>query len=332
MKKLINIPTLEDIEMAHNAIKPLIHKTPVLSSEGLNQIAGCEVYFKCENFQKVGAFKMRGASCAVLSLTETEKSKGIATHSSGNHAQGVAMAAQILGIPAIIVMPKDAPEIKLNRTRAYGAEVRLYCRQTESREEIASDIAKNSGAVLVPSFDDPHIIAGQGTCGLELVAQAKQKNLDPEILLSPCGGGGLIAGVSVAVKSLLPNIQIYAVEPEGFDDHSRSLQSGRRESIKSGANSFCDALLAPSPGKLTWEINERNLCKGLVVSDAEVAHAISFAFHYLKLVIEPGGAVALAALLYKKIDVSGSVVGLIVSGGNVDPMLFSECLRQNPKP
>ena len=323
---------IDDIKKAKERIYPYAVETPLITNYFLDQRLDAKIVIKAECLQHGGAFKFRGAFNRLSQLTEREKKSGVVAFSSGNHAQGVAMAAQILGIPATIVMPEDAPEIKLNRTRAYGAEVRLYCRQTESREEIASDIAKNSGAVLVPSFDDPHIIAGQGTCGLELVAQAKQKNLDPEMLFSPCGGGGLIAGVSIAVKSLLPNIQVYPVEPEGFDDHSRSLQSGKRERIQSGASSFCDALLAPSPGELTWEINERNLCRGLVVSDAEVAHAISFAFHYLKLVIEPGGAVALAALLYKKIDVSGSVVGLIVSGGNVDPMLFSECLRQNPKP
>ena len=185
---------------------------------------------------------------------------------------------------------------------------------------------------LVPSYDDPHIIAGQGTCGLELAEQAGKQNLDLQLLLSPCGGGGLIAGTSIAVKHAYPEIKVYAVEPHGFDDHSRSLQSGKRETIMPDASSICDALLAPTPGKLTWEINQKNLEGGLVVSDDEVAHAVSFAYHYLKLVVEPGGVVALAALLHGKLGIAGKTVAIIVSGGNIDPDLFQQCLLRYPSP
>ncbi len=323
---------LEDIKEAKTRLAAHALETPLITNYFLNQRLNAKIAIKAECLQHGGAFKFRGAFNRLSQLTEEEKNKGVVAFSSGNHAQGVALAAKLLNIPATIVMPKDAPAVKLERTRAYGAEVRLYDRQAESREDIASEIAIQRGSVLVPSFDDPHIITGQGTCGLELATQAQEKNLPLQMLLSPCGGGGLIAGASVAVKSIFPDIQVYSVEPEAFDDHSRSLQSGKREHIQAGASSFCDALLAPSPGELTWEINKENLYQGLVVSDDEVAHAISYAYHYLKLVVEPGGAVALAALLQKKIDISGCTVGIIVSGGNIDAALFTECLSRYPEP
>jgi threonine dehydratase len=324
--------TFEDIQKAHGRLLHHALETPLLSNYFLNQRLNAQVYIKAECLQHCGAFKFRGAYNRLVQLTDAEKKQGVVAFSSGNHAQGVALAAQLLNIPAIIVMPDDAPKVKLERTRAYGAEVISYNRQTESREAIAQELATSRKAVLVPSFDDPHIIAGQGTCGLELAAQLQKQQQQLEMLLSPAGGGGLIAGVSVAVKQAFPDCRIYAVEPDGFDDHGRSLQSGQREVNPQGGNSLCDALLSPSPGELTWAINQKNLCQGLVVTDDEVCHAISYAYHYLKLVVEPGGAVALAALLHQKIDIKGRHVGIILSGGNIDTALLMECLRQYPNP
>ena len=323
---------LEDINSASNRLASHAVKTPLITNYFLDQRLNAKVVIKAECLQHGGAFKFRGAFNRLSQLTERQKENGVVAFSSGNHAQGVALAAKLLKMPATIVMPEDAPTIKRERTLAYGAKVRLYNRQTESREQIAGEIAARDGSVLVPAFDDADIIAGQGTCGLELAKQAQQQHLQLQMLLSPCGGGGLIAGVSIAVKSLFPDIQIYSVEPQGFDDHRQSLLSGTRQCIEPGASSFCDALLAPTPGELTWIINKENLYRGLVVSDEEVAHAISYAYHYLKLVVEPGGAVALAALLHNKIDISGRTVGVIVSGGNIDATLFSECLRNYPHP
>jgi len=322
---------VDAVREAHGRISPFVVRTPLLSNPFLDERLNAKVFIKAECLQHAGAFKYRGAFNRLSQLSAAEKKRGVVAFSSGNHAQGVALAAKNLGVPATIVMPSDAPEIKLSRTRAYGAEVQVYDRHSESREAIADAIAEKTGAIVVPSFDDPHIIAGQGSCGVEIVEQCQQQHLEPDALLSPCGGGGLIAGVSLAVRAAWPKLQVYSVEPAGFDDHSRSLQSGRRETNPPESRSLCDALLAPSPGELTWAINHR-LNGGLVVSDAEVAHAVSFAWHYLKLVVEPGGAVALAALLHNKMDVSGQTVVIILSGGNIDANTFNDCLSQFPAP
>lgn len=323
---------IKAIQQARKRIAPHLNETPLLSNSVLNERLNANILIKAECLQHAGAFKYRGAYNRLSQLTAAEKKQGVVAFSSGNHAQGVALAAKTLGIPAIIVMPSDAPAVKLARTRAYGAEVRLYNRQTESREAIAADIASSRGAIVVPSFDDPHIIAGQGTCGLEIVEQSEKMQQRPSVLLSPCGGGGLIAGVSIAVKHSWSAVDIYAVEPEDFDDHHRSLASGQRERNATEGSSICDALLAPSPGELTWAINQKNLSGALTVSDDEAAQAVSFAWHYLKLVVEPGGAVALAALLNRKLDVSGKTVVLILSGGNIDADLFKQCLDGHPEP
>ena len=316
------------IQQAYQRIAPHITKTPILTNPFLDKRLNAKVFIKAECLQQAGAFKYRGAFNRLSQLTEQEKKRGVVAFSSGNHAQGVALAANTLGIPATIVMPSDAPAVKLQRTRDYGAEVRLYKRQRASREAIADEIAQTTGAIVVPSFDDPHIIAGQGTCGLEIVEHCLQAHISPQTLLSPCGGGGLIAGVSVAVKQQWPNLKVYGVEPEGFDDHRRSLQSGKRERNNPQQTSLCDALLAPSPGELTWAINHQQLSGALVVTDEEVKRAISFAWSHLKLVVEPGGAVALAALLAGKMDVSGQCVVIILSGGNIDEAVFSQCLSE----
>ena len=324
--------SLTDIEHALERLSGAALRTPLLRCAELSDRAGASVLIKPENLQHIGAFKFRGAYNRLAQLDQDEQRAGVVAFSSGNHAQGVAYAAKLLGIPATIVMPTDAPRIKLENTRRLGAEVRLYERQGESREQIASAIAAERGAVLVPSYDDPDIIAGQGTCGYELVEQAAALGMRPAALLVPCGGGGLLAGVSTAVRALLPETAIYGVEPENFDDHARSWKSGVRESVPGTHSTLCDSLMTPTPGALTWSINRTTVSNFLVVTEDEVRHAVSFAFRYMKLVVEPGGAVALAALLSKKLNLEGQELALILSGGNIDPLVLDNCLSEYPDP
>ena len=324
--------SLTDIEHALERLSGAALRTPLLRCAELSDRAGASVLIKPENLQHIGAFKFRGAYNRLAQLDQDEQRAGVVAFSSGNHAQGVAYAAKLLGIPATIVMPTDAPRIKLENTRRLGAEVRLYERQGESREQIASAIAAERGAVLVPSYDDPDIIAGQGTCGYELVEQAAALGMRPAALLVPCGGGGLLAGVSTAVRALLPETAIYGVEPENFDDHARSWKSGVRESVPGTHSTLCDSLMTPIPGALTWSINRTTVSNFLVVTEDEVRHAVSFAFRYMKLVVEPGGAVALAALLSKKLNLEGQELALILSGGNIDPLVLDNCLSEYPDP
>ena len=324
--------SLTDIEHALERLSGAALRTPLLRCAELSERAGACVLIKPENLQHIGAFKFRGAYNRLAQLDRDEQRAGVVAFSSGNHAQGVAYAAKLLGIPATIVMPTDAPRIKLENTRRLGAEVRLYERQGESREQIASAIAAERGAVLVPSYDDPDVIAGQGTCGYELVEQAAALGMRPAALLVPCGGGGLLAGVSTAVRALLPETAIYGVEPENFDDHARSWKSGVRESVPGTHSTLCDSLMTPTPGALTWSINQTTVSDFLVVTEDEVRHAVSFAFRYLKLVVEPGGAVALAALLSKKLNLEGQELALILSGGNIDPLVLDNCLSEYPDP
>lgn len=324
--------SLTDIEHALERLSGAALRTPLLRCAELSERAGASVLIKPENLQHIGAFKFRGAYNRLAQLDRDEQRAGVVAFSSGNHAQGVACAAKLLGIPATIVMPTDAPRIKLENTRRLGAEVRLYERQGESREQIASAIATERGAVLVPSYDDPDIIAGQGTCGYELVEQAAALGMRPAALLVPCGGGGLLAGVSTAVRALLPETAIYGVEPENFDDHARSWKSGVRESVPGTHPTLCDSLMTPTPGTLTWSINQTTVSDFLVVTEDEVRHAVSFAFRYMKLVVEPGGAVALAALLSKKLNLEGQDLALILSGGNIDPLVLDNCLSEYPDP
>jgi threonine dehydratase len=324
--------SLTDIEHALERLSGAALRTPLLRCAELSERAGVSVLIKPENLQHIGAFKFRGAYNRLAQLDRDEQRAGVVAFSSGNHAQGVACAAKLLGIPATIVMPADAPRIKLENTRRLGAEVRLYERQGESREQIASAIAAERGAVLVPSYDDPDIIAGQGTCGYELVEQAAALGMKPAALLVPCGGGGLLAGVSTAVRALLPETAIYGVEPENFDDHARSWKSGVRESVPGTHPTLCDSLMTSTPGALTWSINQTTVSDFLVVTEDEVRHAVSFAFRYMKLVVEPGGAVALAALLSKKLNLEGQDLALILSGGNIDPLVLDNCLSEYPDP
>ncbi|MEM8766699.1 MAG: threonine/serine dehydratase, partial [Pseudomonadota bacterium] len=301
----------------------------LLSNPTLDAMTGANVLLKPECLQRTGSFKFRGACNRLGALSEEERRAGVVAYSSGNHAQGVAAAAQHYGVHATIVMPADAPAIKIERTRGYGAEVILYDRYTESREAIGEALAQETGAVLVRPYDDPFIIAGQGTAGLELAQQAAAQGAELDAVLVCCGGGGLTAGIAVALAAESPKTQLYAVEPEGFDDHARSLASGRIEQNDPSARSICDALLAPEPGELTFSINRRALAGGLVVSDEEARAAMRFAFEQLKLVLEPGGAVALAAVLSGKLDVAGKTVGVVLSGGNVAPDFFVEVLTRD---
>jgi threonine dehydratase len=300
----------------------VVRCTPLLESDALNERVGGRLLFKAECLQRTGSFKLRGAYNTISRLG----GRPVVAFSSGNHAQGVAAAARLLGVQATIVMPADAPAVKLANTRALGAEVRLYDREREVREEIAADLAARTGAALVRSYDDPMIIAGQGTAGLEAAHQLREEGALPDAALIPCGGGGLIAGCSIALADAFPGLSIFAVEPEGFDDTARSLATGEAAVNPRASGSICDALLAPTPGALTLPLNRRYLAGGLAVSDAEVRNAMAAAFGHLKLVVEPGGAVALAAALAGRFDARGRAVLVVLSGGNVDPGLFASTL------
>ena len=318
--------TLSDIESAAARLAGLAVRTPLIESPALNERLGGRVLIKPETLQRAGAFKFRGAYNRLSRLSDDERRRGVVAFSSGNHAQGVALAAQLLGCPALIVMPSDSPAVKVEGTKSYGAEIRFYDRFTEDRVAIADQIAAERGCVVVPSYDDPHIIAGQGTAGLEIIEQARELGVALDKVISPVGGGGLIAGVSTAVKALSPTTEVWGAEPAGFDETRRSLASGQRETIDDGARSICDALLTPIPGELTWPINSRNLTGIVAVTDAEVAEAMRYAFSTLKLVIEPGGCVALTAALTGKIDLKGQTAAIVCSGGNVDPALYARVL------
>jgi len=315
-----------DVEAAAGRLAGHAITTPLIESPALNERLGGRVLIKPETLQRVGAFKFRGAYNRLSQLTTAERVGGVVAFSSGNHAQGVALAARLLAMPALIVMPADAPKVKVTATRAYGAEVRFYDRATDDREALAAAAAVERRAVVVPAFDDPHIIAGQGTVGLEIAQQAQALGASVDLLLGPVGGGGLMAGASLAMSALSPATQLFGVEPAGFDDTRRSFEAGERVGAPPAPRSLCDALESPMPGVLTFPILRRNLTGLLAVTDAEVAEAMRVAFITLKLVVEPGGAVALAALLAGKADLKGKTAAIILSGGNVDSELFSRAL------
>ncbi|CAN5800109.1 threonine/serine dehydratase [soil metagenome] len=319
--------TLADIQAAAARIKGHAIETALIESPALNDRLGRRVLIKPETLQRVGAFKFRGAYNRLVQLDAAQRKAGVVAFSSGNHAQGVALAAKLLGIPALIVMPADAPAVKVEATRGYGAEIRLYDRLTEDRVAIAAEIAAQRGSVVVPAFDDLDIIAGQGTVGLELAAQAKALGVTFDVVVAPVGGGGLMAGLSTAVKALSPSTALVGVEPEGFDDTLRSLKAGSRQTLTPTTRSLCDALETPAPGEFTFPVLQQTLADIAVVSDAEVADAMRYAFSTLKLVVEPGGCVGLAALLAGKVKTWGEgTTGLVLSGGNVDPTLFAKIL------
>ncbi len=318
-----HLPSYEGVLDAARQIDGVAVRTPLLESPALNAVVGGRVLMKAENLQRAGAFKFRGAYNRISRLTDDEKTRGVVAFSSGNHAQGVAAAAAMVGTPAIIVMPSDSPQVKVEGVIGFGGEVRLYDRWTESREEIGAAIAAERGSILVPPFDDPFIIEGQGTAALEMLDQT---DTPFDQLLCGASGGGLMAGVNLVMAERSPSTRVFVVEPEAFDDTARSLAAGERVGHPQGAPSICDALMSPMPGVLTWPINRR-LAGAITVSDAEVAEAMRFAFRHLKLVIEPGGAVSLAALLAGKIATEGLTTAIILSGGNVDPTLYAEIIE-----
>jgi len=311
-----------DIADAARRLAGVAVRTPLLECPAAGEIAGARVLIKAENLQRTGSFKFRGAWNRISRLDSAALKRGVVAYSSGNHGQAVAAVAKLLGAPAAIVMPADAPAMKIEATRAHGAEIVTYDRLRESREEIGAALAAARGATLVPPFDDPFIIAGQGTAGLEMADQAAAADAAPDIVLVPCSGGGLVAGVATAVRARFAAAAVYAVEPEGFDDTTRSLRSGTREGNAPGAESFCDALLVARPGEITYPINRRLLAGGIPVPDTDTAKAMAFAFRHLKLVLEPGGAIALAALLSGRVDARGKCVAILCSGGNVDAATF----------
>jgi threonine dehydratase len=320
------LPAFADIEAARGRIFGQAVVTPLLESAYLNRLAGGRIFVKAECLQRTGSFKFRGAWNCISQLDPKNNKGGVVTFSSGNHAQGVAAAAQLMGLPALIVMPADTPAIKVANTKSYGAEVVTYDRATQSREDIANRHVMERGAVLVPPFEHFDVISGQGTCGLEIAEEVHSMGIALDHMLVNCSGGGLLAGVALAFAQKSPATKLHAVEPQGFDDYARSLRSGIREKNAAASGSICDALLSMQPGEMTFAMNATRVADGLVVSEAEVKHAMRFAFEKLKLVIEPGGAVGLAAILSGKIDAHGMNIGIIASGGNVDSLQFSQIL------
>ena len=323
---MVNNVTFNSILEASKRLEGKIVRTPILQSKYINEKLESNIFLKAENLQTIGAFKFRGAMNSILQLPSDIKK--VVAWSSGNHAQAVAAASKITGRQATIVMPEDSPKAKLNGTAFWGATIIKYDRNKENREEIGKKIAKDINAKIIPPFDDEKVIIGQGTAGIECIEQLNEINVTPDIVLCCCGGGGLIAGISTAIKEKFKNAKIYSVEPENFDDTKKSLKQNSIIPNSMKHNSICDALLADKPGKITFEINKLNLTSGLSVSDEEALIALNTAFKYLKIVLEPGGAVALAAAIFGKIDIKDKNVLVIASGGNVDKDIFENCLNQ----
>ncbi|MGB3626822.1 MAG: threonine/serine dehydratase [Henriciella sp.] len=321
---LSRLPTSGDVKAAARRIHDHVGRTPVLQNEALNERAGANLFLKCENLQLTGSFKIRGATNRLLQIPQDQRAAGVVAFSSGNHAQGVARAARVLNMPALIVMPSDAPRVKVEGVEADGAEIRLYDRNSESREEIAAQEAAARGAVLVPSFDDPFIIAGQGSVGVELGEQMRAAGQQLDHIICCAGGGGLITGLALGYSAFDADTKIWTAEPEQHDDWRRSLASGAPVSNAPGTRSICDAILTPSPGELTWALGKGRLTGGCAVDDDQIRDAMRQAFRHLKLVVEPGGAAALACALHDlPAEARGKNVGIVLSGGNVDPAQFA---------
>lgn len=317
----MNIHSIED---AARRISGHAVRTPLLNAPLLDEAFGRRIFVKAECLQKTGSFKYRGGRAAVSALDPDTRARGVIAFSSGNHAQGVACAAREMGAPAVIVMPSDAPAAKIDNTRAYGAEVILYDRERENRDEIGAALAAGRGLTLIKPFDEPEVIAGQGTCGLEIADQAVEAGVTEATVLVCCGGGGLTSGIALALADRAPGLRVRPVEPEGFDDVARSLAAGAIQSNNRMAGSICDAILTPAPGKLTLPILAAHCGPGLTVTDDEARRAMALAFQRLRIVLEPGGAVALAAALFR-MEGEGDVIA-VATGGNVDPATFGDAL------
>ncbi len=319
-------PTFADVQAAARRLEGITIRTPLLENERVNRKLGGRLFLKAECLQRTGSFKLRGAYNFLASMSEADRARGVVGWSSGNHAQGLAEAARMLGTRATIVMPADAPALKVANTRASGAEVVLYDRMKDSREAIGQGIATKTGATIVPPYDHPWILTGQGTTGLEIAEQAKALGVALDAVAAPCSGGGLATGVALGVKGVSLATTVHAGEPAGFDDLARSLASGTKQKNEKLSGSICDALLAPTPGDVTFALAQQVLGPGLVVTDEEVLDAMELAFREFKLVVEPGGAVALAAALTGKLPVKGRAVAVVCSGGNVDHATFKRAL------
>jgi threonine dehydratase len=316
--------SFDDVQAAAQLLSGVANRTPVLTSRTVDQLTGYQVYFKCENFQRVGAFKFRGAYNALSRLSQAEKARGVVTHSSGNHAQGIALAAKLLGIPATIVMPTDAPASKLAATRDYGAEIVPYDRQSQERAEVSARLAQERGLVFIHPYDHPHIMAGQGTAALELLTEVP----DLELLVVPVGGGGLLSGCATAAKALQPRIRIFGVETESSNDWWLSFQAGERVKIPPPPT-IADGMRTQQPGELTFPVIRQKVEAILLVSDEQVVEALKFLLLRLKILVEPTGAVAPAAVFQKLVGPPGAKVGVIISGGNMDAELLARLLDQD---
>jgi threonine dehydratase len=321
----ITPPGIADIRRAADRLRGQIVETPLVESAALNERFGARILFKPETLQRSGSFKFRGAYNKISALSADERKRGVVAFSSGNHAQGVASSAALFGIDALIAMPADAPAIKVANVKRAGATVVNFDRQRDDRMTFVKPYIEE-GRILVPPYDDPAIIAGQGTIGLELVEQAARLGAKLDVVISPCGGGGLIGGISLAVKDASPQTVVWGVEPENFDDTGRSLAAGKRVANTPGHRSICDALLVNEPGAITFEINRHTLAGTITVSDEQAAQAMRDAATYLKLVVEPGGAVGLAALSSPHLDIKGKTVVVVLSGGNVDLDLYARIM------
>ena len=319
--------TLDMIEAAAKRLNGHVRETPILTSPFLDEIAGRRVLIKPECLQHTGSFKFRGAWSAISALDDIARKRGVIAFSSGNHAQGVAYAAAQHGISSVIIMPSDAPKLKIDNTRALGAEVVLYDRANESREEIGQSLADERGLTLIRPYDEPQVIAGQGTTGLEIERQAKDLGVTEADVLICCGGGGLTSGIALALEAHAPGLRARPCEPEGFDDVKRSLASGSIQNNNATSGNICDAILTPQPGQITFPILKRLCGPGFSVSEQEAMHAMALAFLRLKIVLEPGGAVSLASALFRKDEIEGDAVIVVASGGNVDPQVFRQALE-----
>jgi threonine dehydratase len=315
--------TFQSIKEAATRIADHIHHTPVMTSRAFNEVAGKQVFFKCENLQRVGAFKFRGATNRILSLTEEEKQRGVIAVSSGNHAQAVALAAREAGVRAVVAIPADAPKMKVAATRGYGADIRFFDRLSDDREAFGRAIAEREGLVMVPPYDDFLVMSGQGTCGLEFLEEVP----DLDCILTPCSGGGLFAGVSVAARAINPRIRCFPVEPKTANDTQQSIAKGERVRIPPPAT-IADGLRVQSPGALTFPITQQNAEDVLTVSDDEIVETLRFMLFRMKLVVEPSGVAAAAAVFFKKLPTDVQRVGVVISGGNIDSDALARLLNQ----